>query len=261
MNNKQTENARPRSNSTGRITEFLKRKRIEDNLAAEAESSVQKNKKVNCALTNSKSNKNCEAQNLEMEEVLKAIENLRKETKQGFEENKQEILQLKQEMKLKQEEWDNEKKILTQKIEKLENYVELQNKLKKKKSIIIKGIPIDDGHLTENVNRFIESKMGLKVTATEAFKIGKHPKRNLIRDFVFSPLHVISEINTKETKLSVSRPDLFNVVAYQSFDVPSVYRQVVDHDVPRAATFIRFATGFVLTSRLRATWYGTRYGS
>jgi hypothetical protein len=125
----------------------------------------------------------------EMEEVLKAIHDMRSEMTRGFEEGnaradnlqkelKKTNLQLRQiqeEMTRKEEQWAKEKLELMDRMKTMEVKLEKQEKEKRRNNIIIKNTGIEGTDIRGKVEKFINEKLNTQITTTitEAYEIRK----------------------------------------------------------------------------------------
>ncbi|KAK4876212.1 hypothetical protein RN001_012634 [Aquatica leii] len=115
-----------------------------------------------------------------MEEILQVIGGVQKEMKEGFEDNKKMIRRLQEKVEWKEKEWKMEKQHLQDRIEKLEDILERQEK-QKKNNIIIKGLQIDkDQDLKSKVQDFISNEVGVQATIKKAYKVGKTNRTAII---------------------------------------------------------------------------------
>lgn len=122
-----------------------------------------------------------------MEEILKAIKDLRQEMRENFEENikqtdlikkelestNRELKMMKEEMKVREEGWQEERQELLNRIQKLEVTTEKQEKEKRRNNIIIKNSGIEGPNIQSKTEAFIEEKVKVQAKITEAYEITK----------------------------------------------------------------------------------------
>lgn len=93
------------------------------------------------------------------------------EIRSSNEELKKDILELKSEMKRKEEEWDKEKSMLLNRLSQIEERVENEEKRKKKNNIIIKGAQIDVTSINRSVEDFLRKELEVETKINTAYKL------------------------------------------------------------------------------------------
>lgn len=133
-----------------------------------------------------------------MDSITNALRELNAEMKRGFErsnQNNEEIIKeldaarkaiqsLQDEMKLKEQKWEKEKKNLTEKIEKLENIMEKKEKRERENNIVIKNAKLTEtgNELVTEVANFIKCKLNKKAEIKQAIKVNENCVIATLRD-------------------------------------------------------------------------------
>lgn len=124
--------------------------------------------------------------NSEMEEILRAIQEMRSEMNERFdrsnEQNEkvkkeveninQELVIMKVEMKKREEEWKAEKEELYDRIQRMEEKAERQEKEKRRNNIIIRNANIRGEELVKQVEDFMQGRLKIQSKIVEAYEIG-----------------------------------------------------------------------------------------
>uniref|UniRef100_A0A1Y1M2P7 L1 transposable element RRM domain-containing protein n=1 Tax=Photinus pyralis TaxID=7054 RepID=A0A1Y1M2P7_PHOPY len=106
----------------------------------------------------------------EMEEIKDLINSMRCEIKEDMQNNKDELMEgikinnelvakLRAEFQQKEIEWQKERKVLSDRIAKLEHIVEHREKRDRKNNIIIKGLKTNAGRAKEETETFLSTKL------------------------------------------------------------------------------------------------------
>lgn len=208
MNTRQK--TRERSNSVTTIEDFFKRKGInrEESEVKETEEVFKKSKKVIRTPTKKQqypvNQLTQQSEKNSMEELKILITNMSKEIREEIKNNKEELKNeiiknieaidvLKNEIMKKQEEWNQEKQILEDRIVKLERKIEADEKRKRVKTIVIKGLNTDVRDQEKQVKDFFERNLQQTVCMKEVYIIGKKDTRPA----------VVVELNTREEKIRI----------------------------------------------------------
>lgn len=133
-----------------------------------------------------------------MDSITNALRELNAEMKRGFERSNQNngeiikeldaagkaIQSLQDEMKLKEQKWEKEKKNLTEKIEKLENIMEKKEKRERENNIVIKNAKLTEtgNELVTEVANFIKCKLNKKAEIKQAIKVNENCVIATLRD-------------------------------------------------------------------------------
>lgn len=97
-----------------------------------------------------------------MEDIKQMIQEMMKQMDQNTKDLKQEIREIKLEMERKEATWGKEKKVLLDRIEKLENKYEVEEKQKKKKNLVIKGLKLAH-NMEEDVKKLFSEQLQSQV--------------------------------------------------------------------------------------------------
>lgn len=129
---------------------------------------------------------------------------------EGFEQQRQEINVLKQEIKeikeinkMKEEEWKNEKEQIMEHIAKLENQIEYLEKKEKRNNIVIKNMQIKNGNVKEEVGKFIKEYIGVDANITEAERINYRTIKAKIQDAEQKEIIMKAKSKLKDTKIFI----------------------------------------------------------
>lgn len=118
--------------------------------------------------------------NEEMEDMREMIKEILHEVKTTIPELKNEIRELKNELKQREEKWEKERSALEKRIENLEARAESEEKEKRKNNIIIKGLQLGTGEVTEEVKGFLNKELHVNTCIQKAYKVGKDNKTGFI---------------------------------------------------------------------------------
>lgn len=113
-------------------------------------------------------------ENLEMDEMKVMLKEILSEIKK----NSEELTDIKREMKNKEEKWAQDKNILLNRIEALEERIEKQERDKRRNNTIISGYTPKGENLEHEVEEFIEKELDIKVTPKNVYKI--NTKNNVL---------------------------------------------------------------------------------
>ncbi|KAK9759038.1 hypothetical protein QE152_g318 [Popillia japonica] len=102
------------------------------------------------------------------------------ELKEEIRHLKEEIIDIKREMITKEEKWNEEKQILLQRIETMENKVENQEKQNRRNNVIIKGIDTRD-NTNHDIEMFLEQKLHIKPKIERATLLNQDKEYQIIR--------------------------------------------------------------------------------
>lgn len=139
----------------------------------------------------SENNKQTEQEESVMDELKVMISKIM----ESNEEIKQELRELRNENKVKEEKWEEEKQVMMGKIEHLENMMEKTEKEKRKKNIVIKGFKLKGNNIKEEIEEYLSTEMQVNTKIMMAYKITLNNKeKNEI---------VIAELESLEKKLEI----------------------------------------------------------
>lgn len=119
-----------------------------------------------------------------MDVILSKIEELKNELKQEISKNHKEMREefrlLKEEWEEKANIWKEEKTHLENRITKLEENLERQEKEKKKLNIVIKGLDDANKENKETVQKWIEEKLEIQTKIKQVFTVGKDKNKQAV---------------------------------------------------------------------------------
>ncbi|KAK9752404.1 hypothetical protein QE152_g4251 [Popillia japonica] len=130
-----------------------------------------------------------------MEELKELMKQIIRDMAQNTSDLKEEIREIKQEMKNKEERWELEKHQLMERVEILENKLEIGEKLKRKNNIVLKGVRITEGAERQEVENFLATKLQIP-TRIEKARVLNNDKRFPI---------VVAEVGTYDEKQKIMR--------------------------------------------------------
>jgi predicted RNase H-like nuclease (RuvC/YqgF family) len=153
--------------------------------------------------------------------IIRELRLMRQEMKDGFQENKKELEQLKneiKELKKKEEEWKEEKQQLNNRIEKMEYFMEKQERKEKKNNIVIKGLKTNEEQIKEDIENFLKNELKVQVKVVDAFKVGQVEEKKAI----------IATIETykQKTDIMVNKKNLKGKKIYIENDLTKKEREI-----------------------------------
>lgn len=102
-----------------------------------------------------------------MEKMANMLQNMFSELKREMitemKNQTDEIRQIKEEMKRKEEKWDSEKTELIEKINNLERRIDRQEKEKRKNNTILSGIKLEETNMEQNLKEFINKELEIDI--------------------------------------------------------------------------------------------------
>lgn len=111
---------------------------------------------------------------------MKMMEQLKIEMRKNTDELKAEINNVRKEMKEKEKQWELEKKLLEERIKKLEIRTEMEDRKRRRNNIIVRNLQVSDGKEKVEIRKFIAEKLETNVEITRAFKINKGKKNEMV---------------------------------------------------------------------------------
>lgn len=203
--NKNKETVRNRAHSAGSITEFLnKRKRQEEKIiqGSQEEAEVFKRKKViqrtpPTDKTDTNQQENEPPASMEnLEKMMMGMSAQLREIKEDTTSTKKEIKDIKEQMKsyweelrtlkedfLKKEvEWETERNEMRKEIGQMKRKLENQERNHKKNNIVVKGAKFESENQKQEITDFLQRELGVRADVEEVFKVGKQePKVTVIK--------------------------------------------------------------------------------
>lgn len=222
-----------RRESVGSIEEYLKRKRKETRVEQEQAELFAKSSKTlrspDKPETHLKPEESTEME--ELKQIMISMSNeLKNEIKNSCDQLKktnEEIKSLREEMKRREEEWRKErelwsceKKNLLDRVKKMEDKLERQEKNDKKNNIIIKGLDTEQRDIKEVTQEFVKKELNVEPKIREAYTVGK---RRLIvvklEDF-----HTKLAIMKKKSKLGDKKVYIENDLTQREVSIQATIR-------------------------------------
>lgn len=131
--------------------------------------------------------------NYEMEEEIRDMKNMMIEMMEEMRKNTKENRDLREELKKREDMWAKEKNALIERIEKLENKLENQEKKERKCNLVIKGLQIEENEKEKSLEKFIKNTMNIETRVKKAFKMNKKGNSDII----------LAEMETWEEKQAI----------------------------------------------------------
>lgn len=148
-----------------------KGKRIREDLDSSCEDGFNKSKKTLRSPQQRQITKknNTNTEQIDMDEIKIQLAEL----KAQMEKNTVDIInQLKNEFRVKEEKWENEKKEFMQRIEKLEDNAEMSERNWKKNNIIIKGIKLNnEKEIKKDIESFLKNETKVEAKLNNAYRV------------------------------------------------------------------------------------------
>lgn len=180
MSNKETY-LRERTSSTGSLDRFLLKRKREAKTSPETETLKSPTQTEKAARKETKENKSTKMNETQGSEILKLMKDMKQEIthlrKENLEKNQElqnEIRDLKEQLLHKEAQWKEEKEILNEKINQLENWAEKQEKIRRKNNIIINGDGAKQLENKQAIQEFIGKELGVQAEVEEAYIVKKN---------------------------------------------------------------------------------------
>ena len=98
-------------------------------------------------------------------------EEMRKQLEQNKEELRMDIKNIREELRSKEDKWEKEKRELCSRIEQLEERFEAEERNKRKKNIVIKGLKVEKGNERNEVSTFLRKELKIEANISGAYGI------------------------------------------------------------------------------------------
>lgn len=131
---------------------------------------------------------------------------------------REEIKEIRKEMNKKEQKWEEEKKELVSRIEKLEERAQKEERCKRRNNIVITGLTTTRGKEKEAIEDLITAKLKVQAKITNAYQIGKEQQSHVI----------IAEVESWERKQEImaNKMKLRNTRIYINNDLTTEERRI-----------------------------------
>lgn len=185
---------------------------------------------------------------LEMEQILEVINQITQnsitqsklsEMKEGFqitnsqnemlkielEKTNRELKLIKQELKIKEKEWMEEKIGLKNRITELEDRMEREDKSRRRNNIILRGAKIKGENIKNEIEGFIKEKMNVTIQIREAYEINKGVVVAKMEDWTEK-----REVMLNKSRLRGTNTYIDNDMTKQEMSIQKQLRDIAKHE-------------------------------